>query len=37
MGLAIQISLALVGGYDVREHGLFTFDVSVFNGEDVLA
>jgi hypothetical protein len=37
MGLAIQISLALVGGYDVREHGLFTFDVSLFNGEDVFA
>ena len=37
MGLAIQIALALVGGYDVREHGLFTFDVSVFDGEDVFA
>ena len=37
MGLAIQISLALVGGYDVREHGLFTVDVSLFNGEDVCA
>ena len=37
MGFAIQISLALVGGYDVREHGLFTFNTSLFNGEDVLA
>lgn len=37
MSLAIQIALSIVGGYDVREHGLFTFNTSLFNGEDVLA
>jgi hypothetical protein len=33
--LALQIALAIVGGYDDREHSVFTFDVSVFDGEDV--
>ena len=35
MRLAIQIALALVGGYDNRERAIFTFDVSRFDGEDV--
>ena len=35
MRLAIQIALALVGGYDDRERAIFTFDVSRFDGEDV--
>lgn len=35
MKLALQIALAIVGGYDDRQHGLFTFDISVFDGEDV--
>lgn len=37
MKLALQIALALVGGYDDRERALFTFDISVFDGEDVFA
>lgn len=35
MKLALQIALALVGGYDDRDRALFTFGVSVFGGEDV--
>lgn len=35
MKLALQIALALVGGYDDRERAFFTFDVSAFDGEDV--
>lgn len=35
MKLALQIALALVGGYDDRERAVFTFGVSRFDGEDV--
>ncbi len=35
MRLALQIALAIVGGYDDREHSVVTFGVSVFGGEDV--
>jgi hypothetical protein len=35
MKLALQIALSLVGGFDDRDRALFTFDVSLFDGEDV--
>lgn len=35
MKLALQIALALVGGYDDRDKSVIAFGVSVFDGEDV--
>jgi hypothetical protein len=35
--LAIQIGLSIVGGDESRESFLFTFDLSVFDGQDVFA
>ena len=37
MPLAIQIGLSVVGGDESRESFLFTFDLSVFDGQDVFA
>ena len=37
MKIALQIALALVGGFDDRDRALFAFDVSRFDGEDVFA
>jgi hypothetical protein len=37
MPLALQIALSIVGGDESRESVLFQFDVSAFDGQDVLA
>jgi hypothetical protein len=37
MPLAIQIALSIVGGDESRESAIFTFGLSVFDGQDVFA
>lgn len=37
MPLALQIALSIVGGDESRESFLLTFDLSVFDGQDVFA
>ena len=36
MGLVIQIGLSVVGGDESRESAIFTFGLSVFDGQDVM-